>query len=192
LTKIIKYGNINHGEYIVMALIIFSIICNIIPMVVLPLFYKNIPNNIPAFIDFLGNPIISMEKSYISIFRLPFMGILLSIICIIMYSINLSNEYKKPNKIIWSVIAFVGSLKMGITSLEILFYRNLEIIKYFRISVLILVIIGIIILVYGLLKIYKNNIPFIEYKNGINRNKIIIIGIIIVYIIIVLMPLYLK
>jgi hypothetical protein len=193
LTKILNHSNINnYGGNIVMALIIFSIICNIIPMVILPLFYENIPNNIPAFVDFLGNPIVLMEKSYISIFRLPFMGILLSIICIIMYSINLPNEYKRPNKVIWSVIASIGSLKMGITSLEILFYKDLEIIKYFRISVLILVIIGIIILVYGLIKIYKNNMPFSEYKNGINKNKIKITGIIIVYIIIVLMPLYLK
>jgi hypothetical protein len=192
LTIIINHGNINYGGNVVMALIIFSIICNIIPMVILPLFYEIIPNNIPAFIDFLGNPIVSMGKSYISIFRLPFMGILLSIICIIMYAINLPNEYKRANKVIWSVIAFVGSLKMGITSLEILFYKNLEIIKYFRMSVLILVIIGILILVYGLTKIYKNNIPFNEYKNGINKNKIKIVGIIIIYIIVVLMPFYLK
>jgi uncharacterized membrane protein len=107
-------------------LIILSILCNAIPMVILPIFYEVIPENIPAFIDFFGNTVVSMEKSYISILRLPVMGLLLSIICIVMYKIQLTGENKKLNKIIWSIVAFIGSLKMGITSLEILFYKNTE------------------------------------------------------------------
>ena len=173
-----------------MVLIILSIIGNLIPMIILPIFYENIPDLIPAFVDFLGNPVVYMEKTYITIFRLPIMGILLSIICIIMYSINLSNETKKLNKIIWSIIAFIGSLKMGITSLEILFYENIDIINYFRMSVLILVVIGILILIYGLIKLYKHKIPFLEYKNLLNKRKLIIIGSLVVYIIIASMPLY--
>jgi len=54
-------------------LIILSIICNVVPMIILPIFYEAIPNNIPAFIDFFGNTLVSMEKSYISILRLPIM-----------------------------------------------------------------------------------------------------------------------
>ena len=173
-------------------LIILSIVCNIAPMVILPLFYNKIPDTIPAFVDLWGNTVISMEKSYISIIRVPFMGILLSVVCIIMYSMPLNNEDNQFNKIIWSVIAFMVSLKMGITSLEIIYYENMEIIKYFRISVLILVIIGITIMVYGLITMYKNKIPFMAYKNRIHKNKIIITGIIIVYITTALMPVYLK
>jgi len=173
-------------------LIILSIICNIVPMVILPIFYGLIPDNVPAFVDFFGNTIISMEKSYISILRLPIMGLLLSIICIIMYKINLSGENGKFNKIIWSIVAFIGSLKMGITSMEILFYENIEIINIFRIIIMVLVIIGIMVLVYGLIKMYKNKIPMEEYKIGIKSNSIKIIGILCVYIIIVLMPIYIK
>jgi hypothetical protein len=173
-------------------LIILSIICNIVPMVILPLVYESIPSSIPAFVDLLGNPVILMEKSYISIFRLPFMGLLFSIICIIMYSIKLTGENVKLNKIIWSVVAFIGSLKMGITSLEILFYENMETIKYFRIIILALVAIGIVILIYGVLKMYKNKLPLMEYRNGINKTKIKIIGTLCLYIIIALMPMYIK
>jgi uncharacterized membrane protein YidH (DUF202 family) len=81
---------------------------------------------------------------------------------------------------------------MGITSLEIIFYEKMETIKYFRITVFVLVIIGIIILIYGLIKMYRNKITFTEYKNRINENKILIIGIIFAYIIIALMPMYIK
>ena len=175
-----------------MGLIILSFIFNVIPMVILPLVYKKIPNRIPAFVDLWGNTVASMEKSYLSIFRLPVMGILLSIICIVMYKIKFINENKKLNKMIWQVIAFIGSLKMGITSLEIIFYEKLETIKYFRITVFVLVITGIIILIYGLIKMYKNKITFMEYKNGINKNKILITGIMFMYIIIALMPIYTK
>ena len=175
-----------------MGFIILSIIFNIMPMVILPLVYKNIPNSIPAFVDLWGNTVVSMEKSYLSIFRLPVMGSLLSIICIIMYKIKFVNENKKLNKMIWQVIAFIGSLKMRITSLEIIFYERMEIIKYFRITVFVLVITGIIILIYSLIKIYKNKTIFTEYKNGVNKNKKLIMGIMSIYIIIALMPIYIK
>jgi hypothetical protein len=161
-------------------------------MVILPLVYENIPNNIPAFVDFFGNTVVSMEKTYISIFRLPIMGLLLSIICLIMYKIKLIGEKEKFNKIIWSVIAIIGALKMGITSMEILFYENIEIINIFRIIILVLVIIGIVVLIYGLLKIYKSKIPINEYKTGFKNNSIKIIGILCIYIIIAFMPIYIK
>ncbi|MCL2801370.1 MAG: hypothetical protein FWD28_06400 [Treponema sp.] len=161
-------------------------------MIILPIFYGAIPNDVPAFVDFFGNTIVSMEKSYLSILRLPIMGLLLSIICIIMYKINLSGENGKFNKIIWSIAAFIGSLKMGITSMEILFYENMEIINIFRIIITVLVIIGIMVLVYALIKMYKNKIPIEEYKIGIKNNSIKIIGILCIYIIIVFMPMYIK
>jgi hypothetical protein len=80
------------------------------------------------------------------------MGVLLSIVCITMYKIKFDNENHKFNKMIWEVIALIGSLKMGITSLEIIFYENTKTIKYFRISILVLVLAGIIILIYDIIK----------------------------------------
>jgi hypothetical protein len=163
-------------------------------MIFLPIFYKILPENIPDFVDLLGNPIISMEKSYISILRLSFMGLLLSVICIIMFFIHLSKEKQKLNKTVWSIIAFIGSLKMGLTSSEILFYENANAIKYFRIIIFVLVLIGIGLLLYGgIYKLYKTRVKIEEYKNEINFSNKIIIGIIIFsYIIIALMPMYYK
>jgi len=159
-------------------------------MIILPIFYEIIPNSVPAFVDFFGNTVVAMDKSYLAIFRLPIMGLLLTVLCIIMYKIELTGENIIINKIIWSVVAFIGALKMGITSMEILFYDNMHVITVFRTIIMFLVIIGIMFLVYGLVKIYKNKIPIIEYKNGIKSNSIKIIGIICGYIAIVLMPFY--
>ena len=173
-----------------MAFIILSIVLNIIPTVVLPLLYHVIPDSIPAFVDFLGHPIVLMKKSYLSIFRLPVMGILLSMLCIVMYNIKL--EHKKPNQIIWRTIACITSLKMGITSLEVLFFENTETVKYFRLAVFILVIVGIIILLGALIKMYKDKYVFTEYKKDLQKNKILLSGILLAYIITALMPFYIQ
>ena len=173
-------------------LIVLSLICNIIPMIILPFVYEIIPDKIPAFVDFWGNTIVSMDKSYFSIFRLPLMGLLLSILCIIMYSLKIPGENNKYNKIVWSIVAFISAIKMGLTSIEVIYYENTDIVNIFRIIVMILVIIGIMFLVFGLIKMYKNKITLIDYKNGITGNKIKIIGIICLYIAVVLMPVYLN
>ena len=173
-------------------LIIFSIICNLAPMAILPVFYETIPNSIPAFVDFFGNTIVSMEKSYISILRLPLMGLTLSFLCIVMYSIKISEENEKFNKIIWSVAAFIGALKMGITSMEILFYENMELVQRFRLIIMVMVILGIIVLLYGLYKMYKNKIQLSDYKTGVINNRIKIIVTLCLYVALVLMPVYLK
>ena len=173
-------------------LIILSIIFNLVPMIILPLAYDIIPNNVPVFLDFWGNTIISMEKSFISILRLPFMGLLLSLLCWTMYSLKITGKNESFNKIIWSIVALVGSLKMGIQSMEILFYENVKIVNIFRISIIVFVLIGVVILVYGILKMYKNKIEYSEYKIGLNNNRIKIIGILCVYIIVVLIPFYIK
>jgi len=161
-------------------------------MIILPFVYEIIPDKIPAFVDFWGNTIVSMDKSYFSIFRLPLMGLLLSILCIIMYSLKIPGENNKYNKIIWSIVAFISAIKMGLTSIEVIYYENTDIVNIFRIIVMILVIIGIMFLVFGLIKMYKNKITLIDYKNGITGNKIKIIGIICLYIAVVLMPVYLN
>ena len=171
-------------------LIILSIICNVFPMVILPLLYESIPNSIPAFVDVFGNPVVMMEKTYVSIFRLPLMGLLITILCIVMFLIRLSDEDVKKNKMMWAIVSCIGALKMGITSMEVLFYENIEAVRYFRVGVLILVIIGIIILIYGTIKMYRKGLPYKEYISGMAKDKIKIIGVLCAYIIVALMPLY--
>jgi hypothetical protein len=155
--------------------------------------YNNLPNNIPAFVDFMGNTMISVETTKLTIFRLPFMGLIVSMICLIMYTVKLSDIKQKYNKIIWSIVALVGALKMGVTSIEICFYQNIEIIKIFRIIVFVLSGIGIFTLLYGIFKIYKNKVSLDEYKNELNKTKIIIIGmLLLVYILITIIPVYIH
>jgi NADH:ubiquinone oxidoreductase subunit 6 (subunit J) len=108
-----------------------------------------------------------------------------------MYSIKLPKEKQKYNRIIWSIVALIGSLKTGITSAEIYFYENIEFVKIFRIVVFVLSSVGIIILLYGVLKTYKSKVKMVDYKDGINKVKVIIIGILfIVYIVITVLPVY--
>jgi uncharacterized membrane protein len=175
-----------------MAAIVLSFVFNIIPLVILPVFYQNIPDTVPAFVDLLGNPVVSMGKSYPAIFRLPLMGVLLSIVCLVMYRIKLDGENQKLNQIIWRAAACITALKMEITSLEILFYEKAQALKFLRLAVLAIVITGAAILIYGAVKMYKNKIPFTEYKEGMTKTKIPIALSLVLYILIALMPLYIK
>jgi uncharacterized membrane protein len=146
---------------------------------------------IPAFVDFAGNPIYYIPKSYISIMRLPLMGILLTAVCYIMYLEKLPDEAKKISKLIWPVAALICSLKTGITSLDILFNQGQAVIR-FRAFVIILVLAGIAVLVYGLMKLMKNKLSLID-KNEFSKGKIYLIGgIVCVYVVIVLMTRFLR
>ncbi|MDR2798431.1 MAG: hypothetical protein LBB80_08805 [Treponema sp.] len=174
-----------------MTLLIVSIILNIIPIIVLPMLYNNLPNDIPAYVDFLGNVMVSVEKNNLTILRLPLMGIIFSMVCFIMYTVKLPDIKQKYNKIIWSIVAFIGSIKMGVTSIEVCLYENLEYIKIFRILVFVLSGTGIITLLYDVIKIYKNKVKVVQYKNGLNKMKIIIVGILLlVYVLITIIPVY--
>jgi uncharacterized membrane protein len=174
-----------------MVLLIASFVLNLIPIIVLPMVYSNIPDTVPAFVDFTGRAVISIKKTYVTIFRLPLMGIIFSIVCLIMYSVKLSGVKQKYNRIVWSIAAFIGALKMGLTSIEICFSENIELVKYFRITVFILSGIGIFALVYGITKIYKNEIKMAEYRNGVHKTKGIIIGILLLaYILVTIIPVY--
>jgi hypothetical protein len=174
-----------------MILIILSFIFNLIPPIIFFIFYSALPDLIPASVDLLGNPISYMQKSYFSVIRLPLMGMLLSSLCLIMYLEKLPTEAKKVNKLIWPVAALICSFKTGISSLEILFAPEQTVI-YYRISVFVLVVIGIAVLIYGLTKLLKSKQPFFD-KNEMGRKKLYLIaGIVFAYAIVVLMPRFLM
>jgi len=174
-----------------MILIVLSLLCNLAPLVLLLLWYANIPASIPAFVDLWGNAIMFVDKSYLTVSRLPMMGIILTALCVVMYGIQLPKEKRRFNKIIWAIVAFIASLKMGLTSLEVLFIRSTAAIQYFRIAILILVVAGVIVLGGAAFKLYKNNIQWQEYKSGMSKIRTIIVAaLVMVYVAIAAMPSY--
>jgi len=173
-------------------LLVLLVICNVMPMLVLLLSYENIPNYIPAFVNLFGNTVVLMEKSLVSIFRLPLMGLILTIISVLMYSIKLPGENGKLNKMVWLAVAFIGSLKTGLTSMGVLFYGNVETANTFRIVILIFVAIGVAVLACGLVKMHRDKIPLAKYKNSANRHKVKIIGLMCAYVLVALMPFYMR
>lgn len=96
-----------------MALLIVSFVLNIIPIIVVPMLYTNIPNTISAYVDFMGKVMISVEKTKLQFFVCLFMGIIFSTVCLIMYTVKLPALKQKYNKIIWSILALIGALKMA-------------------------------------------------------------------------------
>ncbi len=176
--------------------IIFKIalLVSILPIVVLPLFSDFLPKEIPAFINYFGNPTLMMKTTSLSILRLPLMGITLQIVYMIMYSLKLTEDAIKDNQITWSTCSIIVALKMSITSFEIFIVSDQFILNSFRWTILILVIIGEVVLiksVYNLYKQYKGH--YKDYYKYLEIWKIRTVFLSLsFYIILVSMPFILK
>lgn len=171
-------------------LITLTVILTIIPFVLLPIFYDSIPQQVPAFVDIKGNPTLMMNKSFFSVFRLPFMGIMTQIVCFTMYSVKLEYE-KEKNQLLWISVSFLAALKMSLTSMEVLIYDNSEILNIFRTIVLIVVCIAVVgIVFYGYLLYKKYNKQFIEYFSKVSKlQKMLLFVSLIGYVLLTLFPL---
>jgi len=171
-----------------------AVIIAIAPFIILPVFFNNIPPNIPAFVDVFGNPTQIMATSYLSIFRLPLMGIVLQVICLLMFMLKLGDQEIKSNRLTWSIISIIISLKMSLTSLEVFIYNNSFLLQIFRIVILILVVSGIIVLIMSILKLCKNYKNYFKdyFTKILNWKLAVIITSICCYIILVLMPFYIM
>ena len=174
-------------------LFIFSIVLYILHIIIFTWFYEVKPESVIGFFNYLTNTIISREKAYISIFKFPIIGFLITAFCIIMYKINISDKNKKYNKIIWSVIPLIVSLMMLVRPTEILFFNNSTLVFISSLIIMICVIICIILLVYSVIKILLNEVNYIEYKNGVNNKKInLIIILLSLFLVMIFIPNYIK
>jgi uncharacterized membrane protein len=171
-----------------------SLIMSILPFPILAFLYELVPSQVPLFVDLAGNPTVMTTKSIFSVFRLPTMGLMVQAICIIMYLIDFNDISKlKTNKRIWLAISFIGAIKMSITSLEILIYENTLVLNIFRTSVLITVIVAVIILLYNLFVLYREdkNQFLKEYHKAISKGQYNAIAIALAaYILLVFLPIF--
>lgn len=149
---------------------ILSVIITISPFVLLPVFYDNIPQEVAIFVDMKGNPILMMDKSFFSVFRLPLMGIMTQIICFTMFSVKLEYE-RERNQTLWLTVSFLAALKMSLTSMEVLIYDNVEMLNIVRAIILIVVCIAVVSIVFNVYSLYKRyNKKFIQYLSKVSTS----------------------
>ncbi|NCC71352.1 hypothetical protein EOM09_07270 [bacterium] len=175
-------------------LLIISLILSAVPFIVIPIFFNIIPPTIPAFMNFAGNSVLTMKTTYVSVFRLPLMGLALQGVCIVMFFLNLPKDKEKKNKILWLMVSLLAALKMSLTSLEVFIYDNRLLLTTFRIIITVIVAIAIIILFKNAFFLFKDKDKGLkEYlKIILKRQSLLVILFIIIYIVLVLMPFYLS
>lgn len=171
-------------------LIILSVIITISPFVLLPVFYDSIPQQVPVFVDMKGNPTLMTDKSYFSVFRLPLMGIMTQVICFTMFSVKLKYGRQK-NQLLWLSVSFLATLKMSITSMEVLIYENPETLNLLRTIVWVAICIAVVSIVFNVYSLYKNyNKKFVQYLSKISTlHKTLLSLSFIGYLFLVLFPL---
>lgn len=120
----------------------------VIPILIVPICFNK---SIPALFELSGYIFECTEELTISYFHSPVLGLLLSIICIIIYSKKYFENSIIFNKIILLSIFIIINMKLGIPSMKIIFYinynkniiinnilNNIEV-SFFRISVIALI-----------------------------------------------------
>lgn len=170
-------------------LILLSWILTISPFIVLLLFYNQIPQQIPAFLDLKGNPAVWIQKSIPAVLRLPIMGLMIQGLCYTMFFTS-REEARIRNEYLWSSVSFSAALKMSLTSVEILFYNNPSLFSWLRNIVFIVIlaaVINILVNLYELYKTYQGN--FLVYFSAVNNlQKILITLFLTGYLLFVLLP----
>lgn len=173
-------------------LLILTLVISILPFAILTLLYRLIPNQIPLFVDLAGNPTIMTAKNIISVYRLPVMGLMIQVVCILMALIKFNDgQTFKKNKNLWTAVSSIAALKMSITSMEPLIYENNHLLQVFRAIVIVTIIVAVIILLFNLFSLYRNNQSKIlnEYYRSISRWQISIITFaFVVYVLMVFLP----
>lgn len=201
------------------ALKIFIGIITALPFILLGIFYNFLPPAVPVFTDIFGNPSVIGPKSIITVFRVPVMALLLQVVCLIMYGNIFSDVKKDRenlvyvNRNLWSAFSIFIALKMSLISLEIIFITSSSYLKFagmIRTLELLVVIVALIFLFYwiGQLRssiketgIVRGNF-FVKDKsrsgefllnifsmNMANPKFYVLIGSLVMYIIVVVLPL---
>jgi uncharacterized membrane protein len=188
--------------------IFILILFSILPFVVLGLYYSNLPQEIPIFVDLFGKPIKFSNKNVFTVFRLPLMSLLLQLIILIFHlniisftkkiaSIEVSKSIINKSEKMLFFISIIISFKLGFSLFEFLLRHNhnLQTANIVRYVTLLIVIIGICIVLKNYILIDKSIKKHIIDKSVLSifatsskRYIQPIIIILVIYVIVALFP----
>ena len=108
---------------------IFVAIFTIVPFLVLAYYYSILPARVPLFLELSGEVATWAEKSVLSVFRVPLMGVDLQLICCLMkYATFRSvpvemeeSEYVRLNVSLWDWFRCLVAVKLSAGSLDTIF-----------------------------------------------------------------------
>jgi uncharacterized membrane protein len=117
---------------------IFIVACTILPFFILAYFYSLLPDRVPQFLTVTGEVATWVEKSVISVFRVPLMAVLTQIVCLLMRygtlqsgalaflavaseQSKLREQYLRLNAGLWDWFRWTVAFKMSAESLSTVF-----------------------------------------------------------------------
>lgn len=186
------------------------IILAILPFLCLALYYHYLPQQIPIFLNFLGNPLKVADKTVFTVFRLPTMSLLLQfmILLVHLHIIHIANQitHKKTrnyivrkSETIFFNISLIISLKLGFSLFEVLLRYNgqIQYALFFRYATLLIVIIGVFLIIKNYLQLdrvrrinkkdFKSFPTFFKLRNS---QHLLLIVLLIFYLIVTFLPLW--
>jgi uncharacterized protein DUF1648 len=117
---------------------ILIVTLTLVPFLVLAYFYAELPEQLPMLLNLKGEPISWVQKSAISVFRLPLMAVVIQVICLAMKYGTLQSAAGAPLEIdiaqaklqeqylgfsvgLWDGLRWAAAVKMCAESLDTIF-----------------------------------------------------------------------
>lgn len=152
--------------------------------------YAHLGTLIPIFVDIRGNVLQAIPKTMLAVLRLPTMGAIIFAICAVMTRLpygNLEAQAQYSNRLLWSGIAFINSVKMSGTVLEMAFSEYREIFR--AIAVTMAAAGAVILLLYTLWVLRREEDTLHKTRDAFRKTKKMpIMVLLIAYIVVTAAP----
>lgn len=140
--------------------LILDLLLTFLPFLIIGLNYSSMPERLPIFVNLLGEPLVLAGKSFFTAFRLPFMAVILQLICLVMYlggrgNITQAGKSMALFRGFWVAGAFTAAVKVSFSSLEYTGVFPPEFNNIFRVVVLGAALAGVTFLLLALIGLYK-------------------------------------
>lgn len=93
----------------------------IVHLLLAAFYYPVFPPAIPAFVDAAGKPLVSLDKSPLTVLRLPLMGLAAQAACWAMWATRLKGaDAWAAHRLLWASVALLMGGKLLLSSLDVL------------------------------------------------------------------------
>jgi hypothetical protein len=159
-TGVIKYTHSNPGEKMIIFLLIIDALLTIVPFVLTGIYYNSMPGNIPLFVNFMGEPLVFVEKTLLTAFRLPLMGLILQAVCLAMYLGCREAASAKPGtkglqRNFWLAASLIAAIKLFASSVPFTGIILQDFVPAFRLVALFAALLGVAYLLACIVRLYR-------------------------------------
>jgi uncharacterized membrane protein len=184
----------DQGAQVIIFLLIIDALLTLVPFVLTGIYYNSMPENIPLFVNFMGEPAVVTGKTLLTAFRLPVMALILQAVCLAMYlgcrEAALANPRTKAlQRNFWLAASLTAAIKLFASCVPFTGAIHQDLVPVFRLVAVMAAMLGVAYMLACIVRLYR------EEGRGLGRifmpkgkaYAIITAALLVLYAVIVLM-----